>query len=40
MNIFLTILSLFVLIGAIIILVVMFKFFISGNDKYGNRRRG
>ena len=39
-NIFLTILSLFVLIGVIIILVVMFKFFISGNDKYGNRLDG
>lgn len=39
-HIFLTILSLFVLIGVIIILVVMFNFFISGNNKYGNRLNG
>lgn len=39
-NIFLIIMSLFVLTGIIIILVVMFKFFISGNNKYGNRLDG
>lgn len=39
-NIFLTIMSLFVLIGAIIILVVMFKFFINGNNEYGKRLEG
>lgn len=39
-NIFLTIMGLFVLIGAIIILVVTLDFFISGNNAYGNRLKG
>ena len=39
-NIFLIIMSLFVLTGIIIILVVMFKFFISGDNEYGNRLDG
>ena len=39
-NIFLTIMSLFVLIGGVIILVVTFKFFISGNNEYGTRLNG
>ena len=39
-NIFLTILSLFVLTGITIILIVTFKFFISGNNEYGNRLNG
>ena len=39
-NIFLIIMSLFVLTGITIILVVMFKFFISGNNEYGNRLNG
>lgn len=39
-NIFLIIMSLFVLTGIIIILVVMFKFFISGDNEYGNRLNG
>jgi len=39
-NIFLTLMSLFVLTGAIIILVVMVDFFISGNNEYGNRLKG
>lgn len=39
-NIFLIIMSLFVLTGITIILVVMFKFFIGGNNEYGNRLDG
>ena len=39
-NIFLTLMSLFVLIGMVIILVVMVDFFISGNNEYGNRLKG
>ena len=39
-NIFLTIMSLFVFVGVVIILVVMFKFFISSNNEYGNRLKG
>ena len=39
-NIFLTIISLFILISLIIIAIVSFKFFINGNNKYGNRLDG
>ena len=39
-NIFLSIMSLFVLIGGIIIMVVMFKFFISDSNAYDERLDG
>lgn len=39
-HIFLTIVGLFVLIGMIVIFVVMFNFFITGNNKYGDRLSG